>query len=73
MDWPRHSLAMNNLSQVYIDFAQSSRSSSFNLLSAILSVCFNSSETAGSASIKLATIDHHPMVSVRGFVMSWCQ
>ena len=34
-------------------------------------VCFNSSETATSTSIKLGTIDHHPVVSVtRGFVTS---
>ena len=43
----------------------------FNILSAILSVCFNSFETVRGASIKLDAIDHHPVVSViRVFVTS---
>ena len=36
-----------------------------------LSVCFNFSGTAIGTSIKLSTIDHHPMVSaIRVFVTS---
>ena len=30
-----------------------------------LCVCFNSSETAIGTTIKLGTIDHHPVVSVQ--------
>ena len=61
------SLPVERLRQL-IDFS--------NIESAIptvcVSVCFNSSETAGGTSIKLGTIDHHPVVSVRwGLVTSW--
>ena len=37
-----------------------------------LSVCFNFSETSWDTSFKLATIDHHPVLSViRVFMTSW--